>query len=104
MSEMKNPLKDIPFEELKKYIDDLGYKIVKKAPLRVKVNPCPICGKLPRNVYWSDQIIKYSCASGCGVSGDVYSVGYYNLSKAELDNWARESWNRACETIKEGRK
>ena len=111
-------LKNITFEDIKRYLENEGYAVVKKPVIKTRLKPCPICGRLPVRIV-DDTSIRYECIDDgnhdfIGVSSSFVSyatmfndcchgpiIAEYR-SKEKADEMARQKWNKVVnEFIKE---
>lgn len=102
---MSNPIKDIPYEELKEYCRELGYHLSKKPEGLIPLELCPVCGRKPSYHGFVD-CIRYMCPNDCLLVNPVYIRTMKNdklitRTKHETNQLARRAWNDAVEGWKE---
>ncbi len=100
-------LKGIPFEDIKKYLEDEGYAVVKKPVIKTRLKSCPVCGRMPIRkdtdisisyVCSEDEThvvcktVKYATMFNDGCLGPL--IAEYR-SKEKTDEQARKNWNDA---------
>lgn len=80
-------------EELQAEAKKLGYRLTKIPQKPVRLLPCPICGKMPRPVWYKyiKQNPLYAPIS-CNTEGCTFE-GFPGRNEQE----AREGWNKAIE-------
>lgn len=103
---MSNPIKDIPYEELKEYCNELGYNLVKKPDRLVPLKRCPECGRKPGYKFFDGgNVISYICPNGCFAGTpaviaertDQPAILKRVRTQHEACQLARENWNDAVE-------
>ncbi len=100
-----NPIKDIPYEDLKEYCKELGYYLSKKPEKLIPLEKC-LCGRHPSH-RWTLTEDWYTCPA-CGTKGPILSrkLPYTSVQAIfrtahENDNVARKAWNNMIREKKE---
>lgn len=102
-------LQNIPFEDMKRYLESQGYAVVKRPVIKTRLKSCPICGRMPLREDTGISI-SYNCEDSTHllVVPSTYAMPFHDecagpiiaeyKSKEKADEEARKNWNDLVET------